>query len=76
MFLLGYSYITATANKEYRPNLGPSCSYLDVATLPFIENEEDIIKIIITIIIIIIYLTANGLLPSGSGYNCLYMNMK
>jgi len=49
---------------------------LDVATLPFIENEEDIIKIIITIIIIIIYLTANGLLPSGSGYNCLYMNMK
>jgi len=46
---------------EYRPDLGPSCSYVDVATLLFTESQEDTI--------IIINLTANRLLPGGSGYN-------
>jgi hypothetical protein len=41
MFLLGCSYITATAHREYRPNLGPSCSCLDVAALLSTESKED-----------------------------------
>jgi hypothetical protein len=41
MFLLECSWITATANREYRPNLGPSCSYWDVAALLFTESKED-----------------------------------
>jgi hypothetical protein len=38
--LLRCSYITATAN-ECGPNLGPLCSYWDVAALLFNENKED-----------------------------------
>jgi hypothetical protein len=41
MFLLGYTCITTTAKKECRPNLGPLCSYLEVATLLFTESQED-----------------------------------
>jgi len=40
MFLLGCSCITATANKEHSPNLGPSFSYLDVAALLFTDSKE------------------------------------
>ena len=41
MFLLGCSCVTATANKEHSPNLGPSCSYLDADALLFTESKED-----------------------------------
>jgi len=42
-----------------------------------VRSTEQMNRDIIIIINIIIYLTAHGVSPSGSGYNaCTYMNMK
>jgi len=40
MFLLGCSCITAAANKEHNPNLGPTYSYLDVAALLLLQTKN------------------------------------